>query len=74
MADKDLTFYGLIREVYRQSRQSNLGEEYDRLDGDINYQPPFDSPGFTYAAVTILRTEPPVMTPPTEGSECLSGR
>jgi uncharacterized protein len=73
VADKDLTFYGLIREVYRQSRQSDLGEEYDRHDGDIDYQPPFDSPGFTYAAVTILRTEPPVMTPPKEGSDVFLG-
>jgi DNA helicase HerA-like ATPase len=73
VGDKELTFYGLIREVYRQSRQNSLGEEYDRLDGDINYQPPFDSPGFTYAAVTILRTEPPVMTPPTEGSNVFLG-
>lgn len=73
IGDKELTFYGLIREVYRRSRQSNLGEEYDRLDGDINYEPPFDSPGFTYAAVTILRTEPPVMTPPTEGSNVFLG-
>jgi hypothetical protein len=68
-----LVFYGLIREVYRQSRQSDLGEEYDRHDGDVGYQPPFDSPGFTYAAVTILRTEPPVMTPPREGSDVFLG-
>lgn len=70
---KHLVFYGLITEVYRQSRQGNIGEEYDRHDGDIGYQPPFDSPGFTYAAVTILRTEPPVMTPPTEGSNVFLG-
>jgi hypothetical protein len=68
-----LKFYGLIQEVYRQSRQSDLGEEFDRHDGDINYQPPFDSPGFTYAAVTILRTEPAVMTPPKEGSDVRLG-
>jgi len=71
--DQDVVFYGLIREVYRQSRQSNLGEEYDRHDGDLIYQPPFESPGFTYAAVTILRTEPPVLTPPKEGSEVFLG-
>lgn len=70
---QDLKFYGLIREVYRQSRQSDLGEEYDRHDGDIHYQPPFDSPGFTYAAVTILRTDPPMMTPPKEGSDVFLG-
>jgi DNA helicase HerA-like ATPase len=73
VGDQHLKFYGLIREVYRQSRQSDLGEEYDRYDGDINYQPPFDSSGFTYAAVSILRTEPPVMTPPKEGSNVFLG-
>jgi len=73
IADKDLVFYGLVREVYRQSRQKDLGEEYDRHDGDISYQPPFDSPGFTYAAATILRTEPPLMTPPKEGSDVFLG-
>lgn len=73
VGDTEVSFYGLIREVYRQSRQSNLGEEYDRHDGDINYQPPFDSPGFTYAAVTILRTEPAVLAPPLEGSDVFLG-
>lgn len=73
VGSQTITFYGLITEVYRQSRQSNLGEEYDRHDGDISYQPPFDSPGFTYAAVTILRTEPAVMTPPKEGSDVFLG-
>ncbi len=68
-----LVFYGLIREVYRQSRQSNLGEEFDRHDGDIAYQPPFDSPGFTYAAVTILRTNPGFLAPPLEGSDVFLG-
>lgn len=73
IGDQRLIFYGLIREVYRQSRQSDLGEEYDRHDGDINYRPPFDSPGFTYAAVTILRTDPAVLAPPLEGSDVFLG-
>jgi hypothetical protein len=73
IGEQRLVFYGLIREVYRQSRQSDLGEEFDRHDGDINYQPPFDSPGFTYAAVTILRTEPAVLAPPLEGSDVFLG-
>jgi DNA helicase HerA-like ATPase len=70
---RELKFYGLIQEVFRQSRQSDMGEEYDRHDGDVDYKPPFDSPGFTYAAVTILRTEPAVMTPPKEGSDVFLG-
>jgi hypothetical protein len=73
IASKPLVYYGLIREVYRQSRQSDLGEEFDRHDGDVAYEPPFDSPGFTYAAVTILRTDPAVMTPPREGSNVFLG-
>ena len=73
IGDQRLVFYGLIREVYRQSRQSDLGEEYDRHDGDINYRPPFDSPGFTYAAVAILRTNPAVLAPPLEGSNVFLG-
>lgn len=68
-----LVFYGLIKEVFRQSRQSDLGEEFDRHDGDVAYQPPFDSPGFTYAAVAILRTDPAVMAPPLEGSDVFLG-
>ncbi|HTU18013.1 MAG TPA: ATP-binding protein [Gemmataceae bacterium] len=68
-----LKFYGLITEVFRQSRQSDLGEEFDRHDGDINYQPPFDSPGFTFAEVAILRTDPAVLAPPLEGSNVSLG-
>jgi DNA helicase HerA-like ATPase len=68
-----LTFYGLIVEVYRQSRLSDLGEEYDRHDGDVSYRPPFDSPGFTFAEVTILRTDPAVLAPPLEGSDVFLG-
>ncbi|HWG43012.1 MAG TPA: ATP-binding protein [Gemmataceae bacterium] len=73
IGEQRLVFYGLIREVYRQSRQSDLGEEFDRHDGDVGYQPPFDSPGFTYAEVTILRTEPAVFAPPLEGSDVFLG-
>ena len=58
----EVTFYGLVTEVFRQSRQSDMGEEIDRYDGDVSYEPPFDSPGFNYAQVTILRTVPAVRT------------
>jgi DNA helicase HerA-like ATPase len=70
---RKLTFFGLITEVYRQSRLSNLGEEFDRYDGVVSYQPPFDSPGFTFAAVSILRTDPAVLAPPLEGSDVFLG-
>ena len=73
-----ITFYGLVTEVYRQSRQSDMAEELDRYDGDVAYQPPFDSAGFNYAAVSILRTigEPghvSVFCPPREGSDVYLG-
>jgi DNA helicase HerA-like ATPase len=73
VAGQDLWFYGVVREVYRQGREGDLGEGYDRYDGDVTYRPPFDVPGFTYAAVTILRTEPAVLTPPMEGSDVFLG-
>ena len=66
-------FYGLIREVYRQGRSSSIAEASDRHDGDCDHVPPFDFPGVTYAAVTILRTVPAILTPPTEGSKVYLG-
>jgi hypothetical protein len=68
-----LKFYGLVQEVYRQSRQTDLGEEFDRHDGDVGYEPPFESAGFTYAEVAILRTDPPLLAPPMEGSPVFLG-
>ncbi|HEV3145560.1 MAG TPA: ATP-binding protein, partial [Gemmataceae bacterium] len=70
---QDVTFYGLVTEVFRQSRQRDMGEEIDRYDGDVNYEPPFDSPGFNYAQVTILRTVPAVLCPPKEGCDVVLG-
>ena len=52
---------------------SALSEEFDRHDGDVNYKPPFDSPGFTFAEVSILRTDPAVLAPPLEGSDVFLG-
>jgi hypothetical protein len=63
-----IRFYGLVKEVYRESRQARIAEEYDRCDGDVAYEPPYESRGVTYAVVSILRTTPPVLAPPTEGS------
>ena len=66
-------FYGVVQEVFRQSRQSDMGEEFDRHDGDVAYTPPYDSAGFCYAKVGILRTDPPVLAPPVEGSPVMLG-
>ncbi|HLW66007.1 MAG TPA: ATP-binding protein [Gemmataceae bacterium] len=73
IGSQEVTFYGLVTEVFRQSRQSDMGQEIDRYDGDVNYEPPFDSPGFNYAQVTILRTVPAVLCPPKEGCDVLLG-
>lgn len=66
-----LRFYGIVDEVFRRSRKRSIDEEFDTFDGDPDYEPPFGAEGVTFATVTILRTEPPVYTPPLEGSEVL---
>lgn len=68
VAGCSIRFYGLVKEVYRESRQAHIAEEYDRFDGDVSYEPPYESRGVTYAVVSILRTVPPVLAPPMEGS------
>ncbi len=68
-----LQFYGVVEEVYRRSRKRSIDEEYDTFDGDLNYTPPFDSEGVTFATVQILRTEPQVYTPPMEQSPVYLG-
>jgi hypothetical protein len=68
LGGRDVQFIGLVEEVYRQSRQHDMSEEVDRFDAMARYEPPFASAGFTYAKVTILRTEPVTHAPPTEES------
>ncbi len=64
-----VTYVGLVEEVYRQSRQRDMGEEVDRFDGSLaGREPPFKSEGFSYAKVIILRSEPVTHAPPNE--EC----
>jgi DNA helicase HerA-like ATPase len=70
---RTVKFVGLVEEVYRQSRQKDMGEEVDRFDADSAVTPPFASAGFTYAKVTILRTEPVTHAPPTEESTVYLG-
>lgn len=73
LGDKTVQFVGLVEEVYRQSRQRDMGEEIDRFDADAQTSPPFASAGFTYAKVTILRTDPVTHAPPTEESTVYLG-
>lgn len=73
IGDRAVEFIGLVDEVYRQSRQRDMGEEVDRFDADPSFDPPFASAGFTYAKVTILRTDPVTHAPPTEESTVYLG-
>jgi hypothetical protein len=66
LGGRSVEFIGLVEEVYRQSRQHDMSEEVDRFDATTRYEPPFASAGFTYAKVTILRTDPVTHAPPTE--------
>lgn len=68
LAGKRVEFVGVVDEVYRQSRQLNMGEEVDRSDANTGVSPPFPSAGFAYAKVTILRTDPICHAPPVEES------
>jgi hypothetical protein len=66
---REVTFIGIVLEVYRRSRQKDIHEESARFDGCTSERPPFDSEGVTYAEAAILRTDPVAHTPPTEESE-----
>lgn len=69
VAGRTVRFVGIVQEVYRRSRQKDVGEEAARFDGRTGERPPFDSEGVTYAEAAILRTSPVAHTPPTEESE-----
>src|SRR5207237_289554 len=43
IAGRTVRFVGIVQEVYRRSRQKNIGEESDRFDGRCSEPPPFDS-------------------------------
>jgi hypothetical protein len=66
VADQAIKFYALIDEVHRTSRKKSMAHEYDEADGDLDYEPPFHSEGCTWAEASVLRTEPPLLTPPLE--------
>lgn len=68
LGERTVEFIGVVEEVYRQSRQRDMGEEVDRFDAITRCEPPFASAGFTYAKVIILRAEPVTHAPPTEES------
>lgn len=68
-----IKFYGVVEEVRRRSRKRDIGEEYDGSDGDVGYEPEFKPEGVSYASVSVLRTEPAVLTPPLEQSKVYLG-
>ncbi len=73
LGGRAVSFVGLVEEVYRQSRQTDMSEEIDRFDADSGMVPPFASAGFTYAKALILRTDPVTHAPPTEESTVYLG-
>jgi hypothetical protein len=73
LGGKRVEFVGLVEEVYRQSRQKDMGEEVDRFDAHTGVSPPFASAGFAYAKAHILRTEPVCHAPPVEESTVYLG-
>lgn len=68
VAGRRVDFVGVVQEVYRRSRQRDIGEEAARFDSRSGERPPFDSEGVTYAEAAILRTDPVAHTPPLEES------
>jgi uncharacterized protein len=68
-----IEFYAIVEEVYRQSRKRDIGEEFDAFDGDVDYQPEFQSEGVTFATASILRTNPPLLAPPLEQNSVYLG-
>ena len=73
IGNETIEFYAIVEEVYRQSRKRDIGEEFDAFDGDVNYQPEFQSEGVTFATASILRTNPPLLAPPLEQSSVYLG-
>lgn len=64
--DSSLVYYGVVTEVFRRSRRSDMLEESDRYDGRPEEQVPFDSRGVTYATARVLATFPNIFTAPRE--------
>ena len=73
IGNKTIEFYAIVEEVYRQSRKRDISEEFDAFDGDVEYQPEFQSEGVTFATASILRTNPPLLAPPLEQSSVYLG-
>lgn len=62
------TFFAVVEQVFRVSRLASMGEAMDQTDGVAGEEPILNSAGVTYALARVLRTEPPVYTPPLDQS------
>lgn len=69
VAGQSFTYYALIESVRRRSKERSISDGVTEADGDLTYEPPFTIDGCTYAIASILRIEPPMLTPPRERSE-----
>lgn len=65
---RQIRVYGIVDEVFRQSRRRSVAEERDRHDGRLDVRLPLDSMGITYARAKVLAANPPLLTPPREES------
>lgn len=73
IAGRFIRFFGTVSEVFRRSRKRSIDDEIDTYGGDLEYTPPFASEGVTFAEVTMIGIEPPVLTPPLEQSLVMLG-
>lgn len=69
IAGKHFVFYALVEQVYRESDKSSMMDEWGATSGNADEDINFQSGGFAYASARILRTQPPVFTPPLERSK-----
>jgi hypothetical protein len=69
IAGKRYVYYAMIESVRRRSRERDMSSGATEADGDLGYEPPFVVEGTTYAIASVLRIEPPVLTPPRERSQ-----
>src|SRR5579872_5990255 len=66
MGGETLTHFVIVDEVFRTSRAKSVGQEQDQHDGDVDAEPPFDTDGYNYARVKVLRVSPDRQATPRE--------
>lgn len=71
VGDRQVRHYGLVTEVFRRSRRTDMLEEADRYDGRPDEHIDVESRGVTYAQTRVLASEPAVLSPPREESYVL---